>query len=77
MRKTCSCENGKYLASVIDNLVNMCDEIVEETKTVLTKITLTKTVSTNSTSTNFYILLAFLLTTIALLITASIHLIKH
>ena len=39
---TCSCENGKYLASTIDNLVITCDEIIdaeaksydEETKTI-------------------------------------------
>ena len=26
---TCNCENGKYLASIIDNSVIMCDEIIE------------------------------------------------
>ena len=26
---TCSCKNGKYLASIIDNSVTMCDEIIE------------------------------------------------
>ena len=46
-----------------------CDEIMEATKIVKTK----------SASTNFYILLAFLLVFIALLITVSIYcyLIKH
>ena len=34
---TCSCENGKYLASIIDDSVITCDEITEETKTVITK----------------------------------------
>ena len=30
---TCSCENGKYLASTIDGSVIMCDEIIDaETK---------------------------------------------
>ena len=29
---TCGCENGKYLASVIDNSVVMCDEIIEKQK---------------------------------------------
>ena len=28
---TCSCENGKYLASIIDDSVIMCYEIIEET----------------------------------------------
>ena len=33
----CSCENGKYLASIINNAVIMCDEIIDaETKTVTT-----------------------------------------
>ena len=26
---TCSCENGKYLASVIDHSGIMCDEVIE------------------------------------------------
>ena len=26
---TCSPENGEYLASIIDNLVSTCDEIIE------------------------------------------------
>ena len=26
---TCSCENGKYLASIIDHSVITCDEIIE------------------------------------------------
>ena len=44
---TCSCKNGKYLASIIDNSVIKCDEIIEadaeaklydkETKTILEK----------------------------------------
>ena len=34
---TCSCENGKYLASIIDDSVISCDEIIEEeTKAVKT-----------------------------------------
>ena len=33
---TCSCKNGKYLASITDDSVIMCDKIVEETKTVPT-----------------------------------------
>ena len=65
---TCSCKNGKYLASIIDNSVLTCDKIIKTTKTVPTK-----TVPTKSTSTNFYNLLAFLLATIALLIAVSIY----
>ena len=34
---TCSCENGKYLASIINNSVIKCDEIMEETKTTKNK----------------------------------------
>ena len=30
----CNCKNRKYLASIIDNSVIMCDEIMEETKIV-------------------------------------------
>ena len=33
---TCSCKNGKYLASIIDDSAVTCDEIIdeEETKTI-------------------------------------------
>ena len=42
---TCTCENGKYLKSIIDDSVITCDEIIEAKKTVPTK----------SASTNLYI----------------------
>ena len=71
---TCSCENGKYLESIIANSVISCDEIMEETKRTLTETVPTKTILLKS---SFYILLAFLLTTIALMITVSIFLIKQ
>ena len=58
---TCSCENGKYLGSIIDNLVITCDEIKETIKSTSTKAFPTKTVPLKNTSTNFYILLASLL----------------
>ena len=34
---TCSCENGKYLASTVDDLMSTCDRIIEERKTISTK----------------------------------------
>ena len=34
----CSCKNGKYVEGIIDDSVIVCDEIIEETKTVPTKI---------------------------------------
>ena len=41
---TCSCENGKYLATIIDDSAIMCDEIIEsydeETKAVPTTFSL-------------------------------------
>ena len=33
---TCSCENAKYLASIIDDSVISCDEIIEKIKAVQT-----------------------------------------
>ena len=33
----CTCENGEYLQSIIDDLVITCDEIVENTKFTSTK----------------------------------------
>ena len=34
---TCSCENGKYLASILDDSVITCESYDEETKTIPTK----------------------------------------
>ena len=96
----CSCENGKYLASVLDDSAIMCDEIIyadvdaeaksndkaklnnkaksneEETKTIPRNFNEKKVTCKTQ---KFYILLAFLLITIALLIAVSIccYLIKH
>ena len=82
-RAICSCENDKYVGSVIDDQRIMCDKIIEETKTIPTKnrsnknysdkSTSLKTVLTKCVSTNFYILSAFLLITTALLIAVSIY----
>ena len=66
----CNCENGKYLAIIKDNSVITCDELLEsygeEIKTIPTNLN-----EQNITvkAQNFYILLVFLLITIALLIT--------
>ena len=64
-------------ARSIGDLVITCDEIIEETKTIQAKNTSTKTIPTKCTSTNFYILLAFLLIAIVLLISVSVYLIHH
>ena len=63
---TCSYKNGKYLASIIDNLLIRCDEITdEETKSYDEEA---KTVTTSFNEKNAVcILLAILLTAIALL----------
>ena len=65
---TCSCESEKYLASVLDYSEIMCDETIEsynkETNFSEKKSTCKKQIS--------YILLAFLLITIVLLIAVSI-----
>ena len=55
---TCSCKNGKYLASIIDNSVIKCDEIIEETKTVPKNFNEKKITCKTQ---NLYILLAVLL----------------
>ena len=62
---TCKCENGKYLASIMDKII--CDEIVDVKETNFNEKNITcKTQS-------FYILLAFLLFKITLLIVVSIY----
>ena len=63
---TCICENCKYVGSIIGDSVVILDEIIAETKTIPTKSTSTKAVLTKGTSASFYISLAFLLITIAL-----------
>ena len=52
---TCTCENGKYLGSIIGDSVISYDEIAEVAKTVLTKtyprkVARTKTVLTKTVS---------------------------
>ena len=73
---TGSCENEKYLASVIDDSFITCHETIEETKTIPTSFS-EKYITSKKKS--FYILLAFLLISNVLLIAASIdcHLIKY
>ena len=76
----CTCENGKYVGSITVDSAITCNEVIEVTKTVPTKTFSWKTVSTNFHREkvtykieNFYILVAFLLIFIALLITVSIY----
>ena len=64
----CSSKNGKYLKSIIDDSVIMCDEIIEETETMKKATCKTKKV---------YFLLAFLLITIISPIAIYYHLIKY
>ena len=70
----CNCKNGKYLASIMDDSAIMCDEVIvsynEGKKTIPTNPNEKK--ATCKTQ-NFYILLAFLLITIAILIAVSIY----
>ena len=69
-----NCENGKHLTSIMDDSTTMYDEIIVscdcETKTIPTNFNEEKTTCKTDI---FYILVAFLLITIALLIAASIH----
>ena len=63
---TCSCKYGKYLASIINDSVVMCNDIINaETKTVATNFNEKNAICKTK---DFYILLAFLLFTIVLLI---------
>ena len=67
---TCSCENGKCLASIIDVSLITCNQLIEEIKTVPTNFNGKKVAYESK---NIYILLAFLLITIVLLIAVSIY----
>ena len=70
----CSCENGKYLASIIDDSMVTCQEVMksyeEEIKTIPTNFNENKVTCKTQ---RFYILLTLLLITIALLIAISIY----
>ena len=63
---TCNCENGKYLASIMDDSVNMCDEFTEsydeETKAIPTSFS--KKQKKTCKTQNFYILLVLSLVSI-------------
>ena len=62
---TCDCENGKYLANIMDKII--CDEIIDVKETNFNEKNITcKTQS-------FYILLIVLSITITLLIAVSIY----
>ena len=65
---TCNCKNENYLASIMDDSVIMCGEIIEET--VPTNFNENKA---NCLTQHFYILLAFSLITITLLIAIIIY----
>ena len=66
----CSCKNGKYLASITEDSVITCDEMIEETKTIATNFNERNIICETK---NFYVLLIFLLITIALLIAINIY----
>ena len=70
---TCSCENEKFLASIIDDSVNTQDAIRESygEETKLIPENFNEKIATCKTQ-DFYILFAFLLVTIVLLIAVSI-----
>ena len=44
-------KNGKYLGSIIDDLVITCGETIKGTRTILTKITSSESTSTKSVPT--------------------------
>ena len=68
---TCNCENGKYLASIMDDSVIKCDEVIEPNDEEI------KTIPTNFNEKNItckaQILLVFLLITIAFLTPVSVY----
>ena len=70
----CNCENGKYLASIKDDSVITCDEVIksydEKIKTIPTNFD-EKNITCKTQS--FYILLTFLLVAITFLIVVSIY----
>ena len=81
-QSTCSCENGKYLASIMDDSGIICDEVVDADTKVSPKHDndKTKTIAANFNeqkatckTQSFCLLLAVLLIIIALLIAVTIY----
>ena len=74
---TCNCKNGKYLASIMDYSAIECNEIIESYEEDAEAISYDEKIFIEMKTTckmqNSYILLAFLLITIALLISVSIY----
>ena len=72
---TRNCENGKYLANIVDDSAIICDEVIkscdEEIKPIPTNFNEKKNITCKPQS--FYILLVFLLVTITLLIAVSTY----
>ena len=70
---TCNCENGKYLASITDDSAITCDQVIEsydeKIKTIPTNFNKKKA---SCKIQNLYVLVAFLLITIASFIAISI-----
>lgn len=67
---TCPCETNRYLKSIADDLIITCDKIIVTSETV--PINLNEKHATYEMKT-FYILSAFLLITILLLIIVSVY----
>ena len=70
---TCNCENWKYSASIMDHSAIRCDEIIESYKEETNFNEKKPKKTTTCKMQNFYILLTFLLITIALLIAVTIY----
>ena len=72
---TCSCENDKYLASIIDDSLITHDEMIDANAEAKSYDEETKTIPKNIIyqTKSFYILLAFLLIAIALWIAVTIY----
>ena len=74
---TCSCENGKNSASIIDDSVTKCNEIIDADLDAESKSNNEETKSIPKSiifeTQSFYVLHAFLLITIAILIAVSIY----
>ena len=68
-RATCICMNGKYLRSIIDKSVIMCDEIINTVRNVSTTVTtnLSTDFKTDSYTLHIVLLLTILLLEIGII----------
>ena len=77
---TCTCENGKYLASIMDDSVIICDEVIEsydeEIKTITTNFD-EKNIICRAQNLYILVFVSLIITTLLIAVSIYCYLIKY